>query len=104
MRSEKADQLILQIWSIDASCGDLDCEFPILWAAVPETGWSRSSVIEERARRTRRDAVQAPGPEEMSYGSTSKSADNDDLVHFPTTTISPKSLILYSQTIHSQCT
>ena len=61
VRSEKADQLILQIWSIDASCGDLDCEFPILWAAVPETGWSRSSVIEERARRTRRDAVQAPG-------------------------------------------
>ena len=40
VRSEKADQLILQIWSIDASCGDLDCEFPILWAAVPETGWS----------------------------------------------------------------
>jgi predicted transposase YbfD/YdcC len=62
VRSGKADQLILQIWSIDASCGDLDCEFPILWAAVPETGWSRSSVIEERARRTRRDAVQAPGP------------------------------------------
>lgn len=51
------------------------------------------------ARRTRRDAVQAPGPEEMSYGSSSKSADNEDLVHFPTTTI--YSSILYSQPRHT---